>query len=113
MIRSMTIDSEGGRPSSGGPVHSSLPSRSVVILAAGASAVVVGTAALGAFTPVVAVGAACAACWIAVLSWRHSGRGVVADILPPLSERFRGPAIVDAPRASQVAGRTDSRTDAA
>lgn len=113
MIRAMAsmIESDIGRPSSGRPGPSRRPSRLVVLLALGASAAVLGATALGAFTSAVAVGAALAACCIAVISYRQAGRGVVADVLPPLADDFTGPVIIDAPRAGGTV--PVSHTDAA
>ena len=115
IIRRMAsmIESGIGRPSTGRPGKIHRPSRLAVLLGLAASAGVLGATALGAFTPLVVVGAVVAACGIAVLSYHQAGRGVVAEGLAPLAEDFTGPVVIDAPRAAETAGHAVGHTDAA
>lgn len=107
------IETGVGRPSSGRPGNIHRPSRLVVMLGLGASAGVLGAGALGALTPLVAIGALVAACGIAIVSYHQAGRGVVAEGLAPLAGDFSSPVVIDAPRAADAPDRTVGRTDAA
>ena len=77
------------------------PSRFTVILALGASVVVVAAGVTGALRGAVLVAAVAAAGAIAMVSGRQPRRGPTVS-LPPLVEEASGPVVVKAPRAIEL-----------
>ena len=87
-------------------------SSTAVLLATATSAAVLYAGAIGAFTAPVAVASAGGAFLIATISARHSQP--LAEPLRPLSDAVTRSVVIDAPRASDLAGGTASgRSDAA
>ena len=87
-------------------------SAAAVLLALGTSSAVLLAAAAGAVTGTVVVGALLAATVIAGLGFRPPGGREMAELLRPLAQDAGDPAVVAAPRASEVR-RPGSHSDAA
>ncbi len=84
-----------------------------MVLAVGASAVVLVANALGTFTGIMAAGAVAGAVVIATVSARQPHRRWPAQVLPPLADSRTEPAVIGAPRASELVSRPNSDSDAA
>ncbi|MDQ3898317.1 MAG: hypothetical protein M3326_13915, partial [Actinomycetota bacterium] len=79
-----------------------------MVLAVLTSAAVIFAGVTGRFTASVTVAAAAGACVIAALNVRQSRP--LGELLPPLLDGAAGPVVIDAPRASQVAGPAGSHS---
>ena len=84
-----------------------------MVLAVGASTVVLVANALGTFSGIMAAGAVAGAVVIAAVSARQAHRRWPVPVLPPLADTRTEPAVIGAPRASELVGRPDNHSDAA